>query len=146
MKIYTNKAPRKPRTKAERLAVKIAEDVILQLKLGVYEPSHCYFSREATDCRVCAMGAAWASMIKLTTGVSPDFGINSDAMAAQLRPAMNGYAREMEAAYEGWEAQYSDTTYDAAWIRRFRSDKGRMRAIMRNVVRNGGHFRLDEVK
>lgn len=167
MKTYTLRKPRKPRSAQECLAVKVAKDVVLQLKLGKYRASAgtyiqtiSYDRLENVDqqCHVCAIGAAWLSHNRVTGHEDVTY-LSGDCMVDDLDSSLNGYARLMESAFEGYrhssikeddeafECGYGPVHVAAGkWRSKFLSSTVRMRRIMNNLIRNGGVFKIEEVR
>lgn len=99
------------------------------------------------ECRVCALGACFLSTLNIV-GFKPacakDFYTEKITESA-ITIFGEENAQLIEIAFElnrGW-GDAEDYELGAAAVKfgkRFRSDKGRLRAIMQNVIDNKGHF------
>jgi hypothetical protein len=101
-------------------------------------------------CDVCALGSAFVSLVNIENKCSVNQMKNVSGMFERLAKHF-GYDNLalMESAFEcismgRGESSLSDDTLDvaAAWGRRYADDKQRLRAIMLNVIRNNGDFKI----
>jgi|SRR6185436_1801424 len=153
------------------LCVKVARDVLAQLRLKRYfaEPGTYvnlnfdtyednvrqlsfkdFFkeNKEAT-CNVCALGAAFVSLINIKNKCSVDEIDDHSTIFDRLEEVFGQKNMAlMESAFESVRMVREDyDDYDmlnaaADWGTKFYDDNQRLRAIMLNVVRNGGDFKL----
>lgn len=112
-------------------------------------------------CEVCALGACFLSAVKLyNEQLIPVYAVSAsvvmfDGLAANIvKPRLREFFTTtqmdmIESAFEGYVityqssgALYSRCNIAADWGRLYTTDKGRMRAIMQNIVKNGGEFKL----
>lgn len=155
-----------------RKAVAVARDVIAQLRLkritastGDYliidgvaydNPNQSFqetFRRnKGIKCEVCAIGAAYIGYINKFNNVTHDEVLNagSETMIHTLSGIFQEYQlRLMEAAFEGrWILEsnwYKDERVNRSillFYKKYKHQSQRLRAIMLNVIRNNGEFRL----
>lgn len=102
------------------------------------------------QCQCCALGALMLSEIRNTNdfmardakvGYSGNFEITLDDSGKRIRKFFSEKQLELiESAYEMGEGQFDGTnkSIDFGW--KFDYSKDRMRAIMKNIVKNGGTF------
>jgi hypothetical protein len=150
MKTYTNANPRPPKTMRESLAVAIAMDVIAQLAAKKYVAKKRRFVATLSPdvCEVCAIGAVWTSLRALL-GMDPEDNGGDRVKAYEaLAPVMNGQCRSVEIAFEGDLLGFSDDEgkNGRKWVRRFPKSDMRLRKIMQNLIRNGGQFKIEQVR
>lgn len=148
--------------KAQRIA--IAEDVIKSLDAKLLEPSHIYFFRNfnahtmeyGEECHVCALGACLVGMNHINNLPLPHVSAGMNQIKSELTKI---FSRKqlilIECAYEGYDHAAGIARRDAldeptqtqvsrayAFGKRYKDDGERMRAIMENIIRNGGQFKI----
>lgn len=165
-----------------KMCVKIAQDVLAQLRLGRYSANpgdyvllespeldelsyeeyekvsgdsfKTFFKKNKnTSCNVCALGAAFVSLVNIENKCSVDEIYNLDTMWDRLGVYFGGENMAlMETAFEMYRMNstridISDNLLDQAveWGRRYcKDDNKRLRMIMLNVIRNNGDFKLPQ--
>lgn len=160
-----------------KLCIAVARDTIVQLRLkrfnaipGVYinidfdeneyiEYDEKFFKQSFSDyfkkakkttCNVCALGAAFVSLVNVENKCSVGGVINENGMWTRLQKAFGTDNMSlMESAFEctpmdSSNSKLSEEMLDQAadWGSKYKDDNDRLRAIMMNVIRNGGDFKL----
>lgn len=146
-----------------QMAVAVAEDVVKRLSGRKLNMAHVYMSatiplplpyithgcslqpvvnKLEKDCRVCAIGAAALSFVRLYDNATWDNVIsrqwlNRAYIENTLRPAFSqAQLNKIENAYEN---------LDGKWYKKYPDDRKRAKAIFQNIVRNGGTFKSDDL-
>ena len=164
-----------------RMCVKIARDVLAQLRLrrykatpGIYvqidspeltsiinnkscteydktarESFKDFFkSSKKTTCQVCAIGAAFVSLVNIENKCSVDEMCADKSMWERLEKYFGSDNMDlMESAFECYTTNNFSTPYEmqevaAEWGSQYKNPTDRLRAIMLNVIRNKGDFKL----
>lgn len=144
-----------PEQNTPEFRILLAKDVIKQIKLKKLIPEHyAYFistdlwdekadksvqeilKKKQTTCKVCALGALWASKVKhINEATVGELDADYPAKIQKDLQVIFGYEQVelIEKYFEGWlEAKY--------YYRQFTNAKDRMIAIMQNIIRNKGTF------
>lgn len=146
--------------KADRLTPREQSYLIFRGALPV--DSHGYISNEDVDvrdtlkgakCQVCALGALFVAAVdrfnecqlpacRLSVGNRLDL---TDYLAKAFSATQMD---AIEAAFEGQSYAHGDRdrVYNSRFVDAYDDSTERLRAIMRNIVRNGGTFRPSEVR
>lgn len=110
-----------------------------------------FFKRDKqVTCQVCALGAAFVSMVNIENECSVEEVMNEEQMWPRLEKYFGRANIDlMETAFECSSYQNADSDIscellEAAsdWGSRYDNNTERMQAIMRNVIRNNGDFKL----
>jgi len=151
---------------ARRVAV--AKDVIAGLKSKRLKSQHCYLFTKGTvtlnggedlqtilatkvrQCEVCGIGAIFVAAVEKFDRVTCERGSilqfgSDEVIAAKLKGLFSPKQLQLiEAVYEGYTHKHpyhlSNKIY--AFSYRFPDSENRMVAIMRNIIRNNGVFKL----
>ena len=155
----------KTKLSKSQMRVAIAKDVIKQLKAGVYIPAGTYFwvATEGTfsgllsnenvqeevlklqDCKVCAIGAAFVSGVRLFDGISGknwDIYKGSNSVGAQ-----SFFTRKQLCNMEEWFEVTKwplTTALEDKILRMHRSQ--RMRIVFRSIIANNGQVKNGDIK
>lgn len=153
-------------TPAQR-RVMIAKDALKQIETGQINPmSGTYINlwgdghveegkplqpvlldeASAISCDCCAKGAMFISCVRLSNRYHGNpSGIDSDEINSLVNWPKQNYD-EIEAAFEGFygdKGQYSD--WIPKWEQKYPTDRERLPAILKNIIRNKGTFKKNEV-
>lgn len=116
-----------------------------------------FAENDQVNCTVCALGAACASLVNIENkcGVYEiqNSGLVFERLSKYFSPMMLAMMesafemKQMERAFEGRDVSRSVRLYDTLdlaveWGERYDEDADRLRAIMLNIVRNKGDFKL----
>lgn len=105
-------------------------------------------------CRVCALGAMFCSYVALKNKAKVFEFLNSDSfydVEYRLKQAFSYSQLELiEGAFEGtWiqrESQLENADEIMAFVDKYACPRERMRAIMKNIIKNDGTFVLPAIK
>jgi hypothetical protein len=148
--------------------VALAKDVIAWVKAGALIPDHVvyvrptilpdhypFFDRSSEvqanavnwgKCKVCARGALFvAKVAHMNNCLAQDFLSVAGSVEAMDGLFEDNQFYEIECAYEGWQSFFPLNNKNL-WTNRYPDDSERMIAIMKNIIRNKGTFRLNEVE
>lgn len=150
-------------TKKEQ-RISIAEDVLRSLAAGKLRPNHLYFYRNfnfvtntySNLCDTCALGACLVGMVHLKDEPLPLPGWGTELIKTELTKifshkqlvliecAYEGYTRAGGIAYRDDRDAPSEDQIKRGrkFFERYDDDTRRMRAIMENIIRNGGQFKI----
>lgn len=148
--------------KQKRIA--IAKDALQQLKLNKYLPARGLYvlerwnpdesmndiiARDGEQCEVCAIGAAFCSLARFNTELTLEHG-SPELVHNTLRLCFsNRQMALMEYAFEGRSVSritstlksYTDCNLAYTFWHRHKDATERMKAIFRNIIKNGGTFK-----
>lgn len=105
-----------------------------------------------TTCQVCALGAAFVSLVNIENKCSVDGICQQEGMWERLEKHFGGNNMNlMESAFEctGMDNSSYDLPYEVLdvageWGSQYEDPAVRLRAIMLNVIRNNGDFKLPQ--
>ncbi|MCI0559193.1 MAG: hypothetical protein MN733_11915 [Nitrososphaera sp.] len=102
-----------------------------------------------TTCQVCAIGAAFVSLVNIENKCSVDGICHKEGMWKRLEKHFGGNNMDlMESAFEcvGRRSARTTMTFHVAgeWGSQYEDPAVRLRAIMLNVIRNKGDFKLPQ--
>ena len=155
----TIEKPTNEMTKKE-LRIAIAKDVLLRLRKKSFIPSKGiylavsgeaeHFARNnknqqaqenldtlTKNCRVCAIGSLFVGFVAVKNNTSNIEFIHSDDFHLIARATEEVFSKQeletIENYYEDWRGSYG-------WLECYQDNRQRMRAIMKNIIRNDGTF------
>lgn len=164
----------KTKSAAER-RVAVAKDVLKQLdarKMLAVAGVYCNFSKPYSEkedkepkafhefvknasCRVCAIGGLFVSMVRIEDSFAPGYRaqfrarLNRSVMNTDMRMKLekifsSDQLRVIEHHFETWNLDIKDSDSLENFFNS--SDESRMRAIMKNIIKNRGTFKPKTMK
>jgi hypothetical protein len=155
-----------------KLCVAIARDVLEQLRLKRYratcggyvslddiaydhleESFKDFFKTKKVNCDVCALGAAFVSLVNIKNECSVEDVLNNGMDRERLESVFGcDNMNLMESAFEEGPMDGSDNENEdiysletaAKWGNQWHKHEDRLRQIMLNVIRNNGDFKLPQ--